>query len=124
MLFDFPPVAYPGPTEINLAWSVPLTLWLRMLWADSRSETSPQRVGCGLPRESPANIARRAPQRAGRRKRVYPKWLDAEYVKRAGLGYAKYGTKQDSIEGALEELNDMIKHYNSICGIQKEKQRE
>ena len=40
---------------------------LRMLWADSRSETSPQRVGCGLPRESPANIARGAPQRAGRR---------------------------------------------------------
>ena len=44
-----------------------LTVFLMMLWADSRSETSPQRVGCGLPRESPANIARGAPQRAGRR---------------------------------------------------------
>ena len=42
----------------------------------------------------------------------------------AGSGYAKYGTKQDSIEGALEELNDMINHYNSICSMQKEKQQE
>ena len=53
---------------------------------------------------------------------VYSKWLEAEHVKKsAGSGYAKYGTKQDSIEGALEELNDMIKHYSSICGMQKEK---
>ena len=44
--------------------------------------------------------------------------------KSAGSGYAKYGTKQDTIEGALGELDDMIKHYNSICGMQKEKQRE
>ena len=36
-------------------------------------------------------------------------WLEAEHVKKsAGSGYAKYGTKQESIEGALEELNDMI----------------
>ena len=56
---------------------------------------------------------------------VYSKWLEAEHVKKsAGSGYAKYGTKQDSIEGALEELNDMINHYNSICGMQKEKQQE
>ena len=53
------------------------------------------------------------------------KWLEAEHVKKsAGSGYAKYGTKQDSIEGALEELNDMINHYNSICSMQKEKQQE
>ena len=53
---------------------------------------------------------------------VYSKWLEAEHVKKsAGSGYAKYGTKQGSIEGALEELNDMISHYNSICGMQKEK---
>ena len=40
---------------------------------------------------------------------VYPKWLEAEHVKKlAGSGYATYGTKQESIEGALEELNDMI----------------
>ena len=56
---------------------------------------------------------------------VYPKWLEAEHIKKsAGSGYAKYGTKQESIEGALEELNDMITNYNSICGMQKEKQRE
>ena len=49
--------------------------------------------------------------------------LEAEHVKKsAGSGYAKYGTKQESIEGALEELNDMIENYNSICSIQKEKQ--
>ena len=29
--------------------------------------------------------------------------------------------KQYSIEGALEELNDMINQYNSICSMQKEK---
>ena len=56
---------------------------------------------------------------------VFAEWLEAEHVKKsAGSGYAKYGTKQDSIEGALEELNDMINHYNSICGMQKEKQQE
>ena len=56
---------------------------------------------------------------------VYSKWLEAEHVKKsAGSGYAKYGTKQDSIEGALEELNDMINHYNRICSMQKEKQQE
>jgi hypothetical protein len=42
----------------------------------------------------------------------------------AGSGYAKYGTKQDSIEGALEELNDMINNYNSDCSMQKEKQQD
>ena len=31
------------------------------------------------------------------------------------MGYAKYGMKQDNIEGALEELDDMIKHYNTIA---------
>jgi len=36
----------------------------------------------------------------------------------------EYGTKQDSIEGALEELDDMIHHYNSICNMQKEKHQE
>ena len=56
---------------------------------------------------------------------LYSKWLEAEHAKKpAGSGYAKYGTKQDSIEGALEELNDMINHYNSICSMQKEKQQE
>ncbi len=56
---------------------------------------------------------------------VYSKWLEAEHVKKsAGSGYAKYGTKQDSIEGALEELDDMIHHYNSICSMQKEKHQE
>ena len=56
---------------------------------------------------------------------VYSKWLEAEHVKKsAGSGYAKYGTKQNSIEGALEELNDTINHYNSICSMQKEKQQE
>ena len=56
---------------------------------------------------------------------VYPKWLEAEHVKKsAGSGYAKFGTKQESIEGALEELNDMIEHYNSMCSMQKEKQWE
>ena len=39
----------------------------------------------------------------------------------SGLGYARYGTKQDSIEGALEELNDMLNHYNSLCEMHKEK---
>ena len=43
---------------------------------------------------------------------------------RAGSGYAKYGTKQESIEGALEELNDMIENYNGICSMQKEKKWE
>ena len=42
----------------------------------------------------------------------------------SGLGYARYGTKQDSIEGALEELNDMLNHYNSLCEMHKEKQWE
>ena len=56
---------------------------------------------------------------------VYPKWLEAEHVKKsAGSGYAKYGTKQESIEGALEELNDMIENYNSICSMYKDKQWE
>ena len=42
---------------------------------------------------------------------VYPKWLEAEHVKKsAGSGYATYGTKQESIEGVLEELNDMIEN--------------
>ena len=36
----------------------------------------------------------------------------------------EYGTKQDSIEGALEELDDMIHHYNSIYSMQKEKHQE
>ena len=40
---------------------------LRMLWADSRSETSPQRVGCGISRHHSGKIARSARQRAGRR---------------------------------------------------------
>ena len=49
---------------------------------------------------------------------VYPKWLEAEHAKKsAGSGYAKFGTKQESIEGALEELNDMIENYNSICSM-------
>ena len=52
---------------------------------------------------------------------VYPKWPEAQYVKDSGLGYARYGTKQDSIEGALEELNDMLNHYNSLCEMHKEK---
>ncbi len=30
-------------------------------------------------------------------------------------GYGKYGTKQYCIEGALEELDTMVKHYNLIC---------
>ena len=52
-------------------------------------------------------------------------WLEAEHVKKsAGSGYAKYGTKQESIEGALEELNDMIENYNSIRSMQKDKQWE
>ena len=56
---------------------------------------------------------------------VYSKWLEAEHAKKsAGSGYAKYGTKQESIEGALEELNDMIENYNSICSMQKDKQWE
>ena len=59
---------------------------------------------------------------------VYPKWLEAEHVKKsAGSGYAKYGTKntkQESIEGALEELNDMIENYNSIFSMHKDKQWE
>ena len=55
---------------------------------------------------------------------VYSKWLEAQHVKESGLGYAKYGTKQETIEGALEELNDMLNHYNSLCGMQKEKQWE
>ena len=46
---------------------------------------------------------------------VFPNWLDAEYVKKSASGYGKYGTKQDCIEGALEELGTMIKHYNLIC---------
>ena len=46
---------------------------------------------------------------------VFPNWLDAEYVKKSASGYGKYGTKQDCIEGALEELDTMIKHYNLIC---------
>ena len=33
-------------------------------------------------------------------------------------------TKQESIEGALEELNDMIENYNSICNMQKDKHWE
>ena len=37
---------------------------------------------------------------------------------------AKYGTKQESIEGVLEELNDMIGNYNRICSMQKVKQWE
>ena len=44
-----------------------LTVFLRMLWADSRSETSPQRVGCGISRHHSGKNARGAPQRAGRR---------------------------------------------------------
>ena len=44
-----------------------LTLWLRMLWADSRSETSPQRVGCGISRHHSGKNACSARQRAGRR---------------------------------------------------------
>ena len=32
--------------------------------------------------------------------------------------------KQESIEGVLEELNDMIGNYNRICGMQKVKQWE
>ena len=56
---------------------------------------------------------------------VYPKWLEAEHVKKSvGSGYATYGTKQESIEGALEELNDMIENYNSICSMHKDKQLE
>ena len=35
--------------------------------------------------------------------------------KKSASGYGKYGTKQDCIEGALEELDTMIKHYNLIC---------
>ena len=44
-----------------------LTVFLRMLWADSRSETSPQRVGCGISRHHSGKNARSARQRAGRR---------------------------------------------------------
>ena len=32
--------------------------------------------------------------------------------------------KVDYAKLAVQELNDMIKHYNSICGMQKEKQWE
>ena len=46
---------------------------------------------------------------------VYPNWLNAEHVKKSASGYGKYGTKQDCIEGALEELETMIEHYNHIC---------
>ena len=57
--------------------------------------------------------------------KVLFEWLEAEHVKKsAGSGYEKYGTKQESIEGALEELNDMIENYNSICSMQKDKQWE
>ena len=72
-----------------------LTVLLRMLWADSRSETSPQRVGCGLPRESPANIARGAPQRAGWRaplSRPRPNFFKVEPSSR----FAPYGGKKRS----------------------------
>lgn len=50
---------------------------------------------------------------------VYPNWLDAQYVKETASGYGKYGTKQERIEGALEELDTMVKHYNGICGVKK-----
>ena len=40
---------------------------LRVLWADSRSATSPERVGCGLARDTPGRIVHEARQRAGRR---------------------------------------------------------
>ena len=46
---------------------------------------------------------------------VYSNWLNAEYVKKSATGYGKYGTKQDCIEGALEELDTMVEHYNLIC---------
>ena len=46
---------------------------------------------------------------------VYPNWLNAEHVKKSASGYGKYGTKQDCIEGALEELETMIEHYNHNC---------
>ena len=37
------------------------------------------------------------------------------HMAQSASGYGKYGTKQDCIEGALEELGTMIKHYNLIC---------
>ena len=43
---------------------------------------------------------------------VYPNWLIAEHVLKSASGYGKYGAKQDFIEGALEELETMIEHYN------------
>ena len=46
---------------------------------------------------------------------VYPNWLIAEHVMKSASGYGKYGTKQDCIEGDLEELDTMIERYNFIC---------
>ncbi len=63
--------------------------------------------------------ARQQQEAMARINRVSP-----ETISSAGSGYEKYGTKQESIEGALEELNDMIENYNSICSMQKEKQWE
>ena len=42
-----------------------LAVLLRMLWADSRSETSPQRVGCGPARDLPGRIVHSARQPPG-----------------------------------------------------------
>ena len=42
-----------------------LGVLLRMLWADSRSETSPQRVGCGPARDLPGRIVHSARQPPG-----------------------------------------------------------
>ena len=68
---------------------------LRMLWADSRSETSPQRVGCGISRHHSGKNARGAPQRAGWRaplSRPRPNFVKVEPSSR----FAPYGGKKRS----------------------------
>ena len=59
--------------------------------------------------------ARRQQEAMARNDRVIPEAAPERRVK---------VTKQESFERALEELNNMIENYSSICSMQKEKQWE
>ena len=77
-----------------------LAVLLRMLWADSRSETSPQRVGCGLPRDYPGRIVHFARQRAGGESASLPSENKLAFGLELGAGSRRFFQKKVYYGGA------------------------
>ena len=95
-----------------------LEVLLRMLWADSRSETSPQRVGCGPARDYSGRIVHSARQRAGGRARVSPLRKQAFW-----LASSRFAQKKGAILRALALLSAERSEEKKTKGALSDPQR-